>query len=142
MGVEGMVCMAIAETGSVMAKSPYLGKPIKEMTEEMLLKKSEKNRKRRLQALKRKEKDKVCACVCVCMCKGVCACICAEVSVRVYVWVCACVGMCMCATISAYELYLYSYVIVGTMHTMKTGHLTVQIMRLFYTPTTRTMPYM
>ncbi|KAL5477150.1 hypothetical protein EMCRGX_G023900 [Ephydatia muelleri] len=34
------------------------GKPIKEMTEEMLLKKSEKNRKRRLQALKRKEKDK------------------------------------------------------------------------------------
>ena len=37
-----------------------LGKPTKEMTEEMLLKKSEKNRKRRLQALKRKEKDKVC----------------------------------------------------------------------------------
>ena len=38
------------------------GKPTKEMTEEMLLKKSEKNRKRRLQAQKRKEKDKVCAC--------------------------------------------------------------------------------
>ena len=44
----------------VMAKYQWLGKPIREMTEEMLLKKSEKNRKRRLQALKRKEKDKVC----------------------------------------------------------------------------------
>ena len=36
-----------------------IGKAALEMTEEMMLKKTEKNRKRRLQAQKRKEKRKV-----------------------------------------------------------------------------------
>lgn len=37
----------------------YLGKASKEMTEEMILKKTEKNRKRRLAAQRRKERRKV-----------------------------------------------------------------------------------
>lgn len=36
-----------------------LGKAVKEMTEEMMLKKTEKNRKRRLAAQRRKERRKV-----------------------------------------------------------------------------------
>lgn len=38
---------------------PAKGKAVKEMTEEMMLKKTEKNRKRRLAAQRRKERRKV-----------------------------------------------------------------------------------
>lgn len=47
------------EEGNDLVELP-LNKSRSEMTEEMLLKKSEKNQKRRLAAQKRKEKRKVC----------------------------------------------------------------------------------
>ena len=55
----------------------------KEITEEMLLKRSERNKRRKLLADKRKEKTKVFTyfvdiifvCVCVCVCACVCVCV-------------------------------------------------------------------
>jgi hypothetical protein len=53
--------------GSQLMELPLISKQAAigddEMTEEMLLKKTEKNRKRRLAAQKRKEKRKVCVCL-------------------------------------------------------------------------------
>ena len=71
---------------------PHTARKSKEVTEEMLLKRSERNKRRKLLADKRKEKTKVCT-YCMHHFIDVCVCVCARACV------CTCVHACMCVCI-------------------------------------------